>query len=77
MNDVFRDMLNWFVIINQDDILIYSRTYQEHVHHVKLVFRHLLDHGLYVTAKKFEFHKSKLSFLCYQIGPLGIRQESV
>ncbi len=36
INNVFRDMLNQWVIVYIDDILIYSETYEEHVRHVRI-----------------------------------------
>lgn len=52
MNYVFRDMLNHFVVVYLDDILIYFISYSEHVKHVRKVLLHLLEHGLYAKAKK-------------------------
>lgn len=63
INDVLRDMLNRFVFVYLDDILIFSRTPQEHVQHVKLVLQRLLENRLYVKAEKCEFHVSSVSFL--------------
>lgn len=56
MNDVFREMLN-SVIVYLNDILIYSKTYSEHVSQVGNVIHRLHKHGLYAKAKKCEFHK--------------------
>lgn len=56
-------------------ILIYSRFYEEHVHHVKNVLQRLLAHGLYVKAEKCEFHNTELSFIGYVIGPRGVDME--
>ena len=63
MNDVLRDMLNCFVFIYLDDILIFSRNLQEHVQHVNLVLKRLLENRLYVKAEKCEFHVCSVSFL--------------
>lgn len=75
MNFVFLDMLRKFVIVYLDDILIYSGNLQQHVVHVRLVLRCLLDHGLYVKAKKCECHKTELTFLSYHTGPVGVGME--
>jgi hypothetical protein len=38
MNDVFRPFIDDFVIVYLDDILVFSRTWEDHVMHVEKVF---------------------------------------
>ena len=45
VNDVLRDMLDWHVFIYLDDILIFSKTLKEQVHHVQAVLRRLLENS--------------------------------
>lgn len=68
-------MLNRFVVVYIDDILVYSKTYPEHVTHVQLVIHCLLAHGIYAKAEKCAFHKREIAFLGYRIGPDGVRME--
>lgn len=63
MNDMFRDMLNSFIVVYVDYILICSQT----------VLHRLLKHGLYATIEKCEFHKTEIEFLDYHIGPDEVR----
>lgn len=67
VNDLLRDMLNKYVFVYLDDILIFSRNQEEHVIHVKAVLRRLLDNFLYVKAEKCDFHVPSVSFLGYII----------
>lgn len=53
------------IVIYLDNILIYSKSNKKHVLHVKCVLQHLLSHGFYVKAEKYEFYKTELSFLSY------------
>lgn len=46
MTDIFRDMLNRFVFIDLDDILIFSRDPTEYKQHVCSVLQHLLENRL-------------------------------
>ncbi len=46
INDVLRDMLNQFVFVNLDDILIFSGSLEEHEGHVRRVLKRLLDSSL-------------------------------
>ena len=67
INDLLRDVLNKFVFVYLDDILIFSRNLEEHVTHVRSVLRRLLDNSLYVKAEKCDFHAPFVSFLGYII----------
>ncbi|XP_042073114.1 uncharacterized protein LOC102307985 [Haplochromis burtoni] len=63
INDVLRDFINHFVFVYLDDILIFSRSQSEHINHVRLVLRRLLENRLFVKAEKCEFHVQTVSFL--------------
>ncbi|KAL0157403.1 hypothetical protein M9458_048649 [Cirrhinus mrigala] len=75
VNDVFRDMLNRWVIVYIDDILIYSNSYSEHVQHVRCVLQRLISHQLFAKEEKCDFHKDKISFLGYIISSEGVAME--
>lgn len=71
MNDIFRVWLHQFVIVYLDDILIYSKTFSEHVVHVPAFLCRLLKYKLYVK-RNLGLMSKKLSFLAYRIGPVGV-----
>lgn len=45
VSNVIRDILNWFVFVDIDDILISFEMEEKHIQHVCLVFSHLLETG--------------------------------
>jgi hypothetical protein len=55
MNSVFMSELNKFVMVFIDDILIYSRSMEEHEEQLRIVLRRLRDHQLYAMFNKCEF----------------------
>lgn len=57
VNDVLWDMLNQFMFVYIDDILIF-KSVEEHVQHVHAVLLQLLKHALFVKSEKCEFHAS-------------------
>ncbi|KAI2650571.1 Transposon Tf2-9 polyprotein [Labeo rohita] len=75
INDVFRDMLDRWVIVYIDDILIYSSSLQEHILHVRAVLQRLIKHQLYAKAEKCEFHQMSISFLGYIISHEGVSMD--
>ncbi|KAI2663139.1 Retrovirus-related Pol polyprotein from transposon 17.6 [Labeo rohita] len=75
MNEIFRDMLNRFVIIYIDDILIYSPNLEEHHRHVTRVLQCQREHHLYLKGEKCEFHKTTIDFLGYVITPKGVQKD--
>lgn len=58
VNDVLCDMRNQLVLVYLDYILIFSETEEEHIQHVRLVLRHLLENSLFVKIEKSEFNVS-------------------
>jgi hypothetical protein len=63
MNKVFMEELDKFVIIFINDILVYSRSAEEHGQHLKIVLGKLRDRQLYAKFSKCEFWLQKVSFL--------------
>jgi len=55
MNKVFRPFLDRFVTVFIDDILVYSRSQEEHENHLKTVLQTLREHKFYDTFSKCEF----------------------
>jgi hypothetical protein len=55
MNDIFRSALCRYVLVFFDNILIYSKTWMKHLHHLKHVFDNLLLHKLFVNHAKCLF----------------------
>ena len=68
MNDVFRTFIDDFVIVYLDDILVFSRTWDEHVKHVKQILDVLKRENLYVKLSKCEFGRTSLNYLGYIVG---------
>ncbi|KAL5570097.1 hypothetical protein UlMin_026672 [Ulmus minor] len=73
MNRVFKEFLDKFVVIFIDDILIYSKTREDHEAHLELVLQRLKEHRLYAKFKKCEFWIEQVTFLGHVISKDGIR----
>ncbi|KAL0188441.1 hypothetical protein M9458_015540, partial [Cirrhinus mrigala] len=75
MNEVFREFLHRFVVVNIDDILIYSRNQAEHRQHIRQVLQKLCEHSLYLKLEKCEFHQPSVQFLGYVISAEGVQMD--
>ncbi len=73
IQDTLRDFIGVFCVVYLDDILIFSRTQEEHDSQVKLVLDRLRDAHLFANAKKCEFDKTEVEYLGYLIGADGIK----
>ncbi|GJR09505.1 putative reverse transcriptase domain-containing protein [Tanacetum coccineum] len=76
MNRVCRPYLDKFVIVFIDDILIYSKTKEEHDAHLRLILELLKKEELYANFSKCDFWLSKVQFLVAILYSEGIHVES-
>ncbi|KAL3533570.1 hypothetical protein ACH5RR_007091 [Cinchona calisaya] len=68
MNKVLREFLDKFVVVYLDDIVIYSRTLEEHIQHLRRVFRVLKENQLFVKKEKCAFAEQEVPFLGHIVG---------
>nr|GEW13378.1 hypothetical protein [Tanacetum cinerariifolium] len=67
MNKLFHSLLDKFVVVYLDDVVVYSHILEEHVLHLKHVFHVLRDNELYVKLKKCSFAQDEFEFLGHSI----------
>src|SRR5262245_33234477 len=72
MNHVVRAFIGKFVVVYFDDILIYSKSLEEHVEHVKSVLIVLREQRLYANLKKCSFCLERIVFLGFVVSSKGI-----
>lgn len=73
MHETFRKFLDDFVLVFLDDILIYSKTLEEHEQHVRQVLEVLRKEKLYAKESKCELVKPEVEFLGHVVGRDGVR----
>jgi hypothetical protein len=67
MNKVFMEYLDKFVMVFIDDILVYSRSEEEHEEHLHLALHKLRENRLYAKLSKCEFWMKQVAFLGHVI----------
>ena len=72
MNRVFQGCLDRFVVIFIDDILVYSRSDEEHAEHLRAVLQILREEKLYARLKKCDFWLREVAFLGHVISEGGV-----
>jgi hypothetical protein len=72
MNKVFMEELDKFVVVFIDDILVYSKSVEEHEQHLRVVLGKLRAHKLYAKFSKCEFWLEKISFLGHILTVEGV-----
>jgi hypothetical protein len=72
MNSVFMPELDKFVVVFIDDILVYSKSEEEHVGHFHVVLQRLREHHLCAKLSKCDFWLKEIKFLGHTISQAGI-----
>src|ERR1051325_10896018 len=75
MNHILMEYLDEFVVVYIDDILIYSKTFEEHLEHLEKIFEKLKEANLMIKLKKCKFGEQNIEFLGHIIGRDGIKPD--
>ncbi|KAJ4722993.1 Retrotransposon protein, putative, Ty3-gypsy subclass [Melia azedarach] len=75
MNDVLYEFLDKFVVVYLDDIVVYSKSFRDHLEHLRHVFTKLREHKLYVKKEKCEFCRREVLFLGHWVSSGKIRMD--
>ena len=76
MNRVFHDYLDKFIIVFIDDILVYSKTREDHETHLRLALERLQFEKLYAQFSKCEFWLDRVMFLGNIVSKEGVAVDS-
>lgn len=72
MNELFRPYLRKFILVFFDDILVYSKTMEQHMEHLGVVLRILEEHQLFANKKKCLFGQDQVDYLGHIISSEGV-----
>jgi len=67
------DLLDIYVVIYLDDILIYSNNLEDYIKYVKKILKRLWRNKLYASSTKCAFHQDRIEFLGYILRANGLR----
>ncbi|GBG66134.1 hypothetical protein CBR_g55478 [Chara braunii] len=77
MNRIFHDYLDKFIVVYLDDILIFSRSVEEHVAHLDKVLNLLRQHKYKINGEKCEFGRTRALYLGHEISAEGLKPDDV
>jgi hypothetical protein len=76
MNSVFMSMLDKFIMVFIDDMLIYSKNEEEHMKHLWIILQRLREHQLYTKFSNCAFWLKEVLFLGHVISAEDIAVDS-
>ncbi|MBW0561302.1 hypothetical protein O181_101017 [Austropuccinia psidii MF-1] len=75
VNDIFQDLIDVYVVVYSDDIMVFSKSEEEHVTHVSTVLSRLRANNLFAKASKCLFHVSSVEYLGYVVSSEGLKMD--
>ncbi|GBG73705.1 hypothetical protein CBR_g17046 [Chara braunii] len=75
MNDIFRNILEEYFLVYLDDILVYSRTLENHLRHLRDVLQRLRKHDFYAKISKCRFAQCKVNFLGHHVSDQSLHMD--
>ena len=61
-----------YCLIYLDDVIIFSRTEEEHLERMHVVFNCLREHGLKLKPSKFDVFKTEINYLAHHVSKKGV-----
>jgi hypothetical protein len=75
MDKTLKEYIGEFVTVYLDDIIIYSKSFEEHIEHIEKVLMKLREINAIIKLKKYEFGKRNIEFLGHIVGKDGLQPE--
>ena len=75
INRALRGLVDDFCVVYLDDILVFSKSIEEHQQHLELIIERLRQAELYANPKKCEFFKTELEYLGFIINMKGLQMD--
>jgi hypothetical protein len=73
INKALSRLINYFVIIYLNNILIYSKLREDYYTHIRIVIKRLRKHKLYIKLSKCFFNIKEVEFLGFIIGFIEVK----
>ncbi|CAB4420776.1 unnamed protein product [Rhizophagus irregularis] len=75
MDKVLKEYIGEFVVVYIDDIMIYSKNFEEHLQHIEKVLRKMRETNLTLKLKKCKFGERNIEFLGHIVGKDGLQPD--
>ena len=75
INKALSGLVDYFVVIYLDDILIYSKPREDYYTHVRIVIERLRKHKLYIKLSKCFFNVEKIEFLKFIVDFIRVKPD--
>ena len=75
MNTVLQSYINRICVVYLDDIIIYSKNYEQHQKDLEIIFKALYQAQLQIKLKKCKFFLTKVKFLEHEISEKRIKTD--
>ncbi|GET52812.1 retroviral-like aspartic protease 1 [Rhizophagus irregularis DAOM 181602=DAOM 197198] len=75
MNKIFKEYLDKFMNVYIDDIIIYSKNWNEHLQHIKIVLEELRKANMMLKLKKCKWVKKNVEYLGHIVGTDGLKPD--
>lgn len=73
MDKIFKEYIDEFMNIYIDDIVIYSKTFEEHLEHIEKVLKRLREVNMMIKIKKCSWAKRNVEYLGHIVGNDGLK----